>query len=390
MSVDGIAAIIVILCLCILLFLKWSKIEVQRALFPVIYVVMYSSTIGLGVMKRLAFRFPRVLNVLGVLGIVVGFLGMVFIVGQLAYGSVLLFTSPDAQSGVQPVLPFEAKGVFFVPFLYWVLSIFLIAVVHEGAHGVVSFLHKIPVKRSGFAFLCIFLPVIPAAFVEPDEKVLRKARAKQQLAVYAAGPFSNVLFAFLSVSLFAALSPVLSSAFVTQGVVLSSVDAEGPAFAAGLREGMVVETLGGVPIISLANVSSVLGNASPGDSLVVATKDHTFEVIAGASQKNADRAFLGVQVKPNVVLNGEFTEQYGVFLPKFAKWLAGLFFWLFLLNIGIGLFNLLPIGPLDGGRMFELVAVRWFGKEQGLKVWSLVSVALTGMILLNIVAGFIR
>ncbi len=390
MSIDAFAAIILIFVLGIGLLLKRRKLEVQRALFPLLYVVMYRSTIGIKAMERLAVRFPRLLNILGHAGTVVGFAGMAFIVLELVVGSIMLFTHPSAVAGVQPVLPIEAKGVFFVPFLYWVISIFLIASVHEFAHGVISFLHKIPVKRSGFAFVCIFLPIIPAAFVEPDEEVLRRAKKKKQLAVFAAGPFSNGLFAVLSLLLFIAISPVISASFESRGVELVSVDEAGPAFAGGLRDGMVLTGINNVSIASNANMSLVLAKKHPGDEVIVRVQDELFPVVLAANPKNESKAFLGVQVKDRVVLKESFTEKYGESLPKFSKWLAGPFFWLFMLNLGIGLFNLLPLGPLDGGRMFELACVKVLGKKNGRKVWSAMSLFLIGLILLNLVAGFVR
>jgi len=73
------------------------------------------------------------------------------------------------------------------------------------------------------------------------------------------------------------------------------------------------------------------------------------------------------------------------------KWIAGLLFWLFLLNLGIGLFNLLPIGPLDGGRMFQLVCFKFFKKKStAMKVWGYTSVIFVTIILANLLAGFLR
>jgi len=99
---------------------------------------------------------------------------------------------------------------------------------------------------------------------------------------------------------------------------------------------------------------------------------------------------LGVQARPKVEPRPEFIAQYGAWLPPVMSWVAGLFFWLFILNIGIGLFNLLPIGPLDGGRMFHLVCVRFFTKKTAARVQSWVSTLFIAIILMNLVAGFVR
>ena len=41
----------------------------------------------------------------------------------------------------------------------------------------------------------------------------------------------------------------------------------------------------------------------------------------------------------------------------------GLFGWIFLINFFVGLFNLLPIGPLDGGRMWSIFLDRVIPKH---------------------------
>ena len=248
MSIDSLAAVIFILSISYFLWANRSKVEFQKALFPILYVIMYRSTFGLKGMKRLADRFPRLLRLLGGTGTVIGFIGMAVIAIELIRTTILLFISTDPLPGIQPVLPIEAKGVFFIPFIYWIISIFSIALVHEFAHGILANVHKIPVKSSGFAFLSILVPIIPAAFVEPDETLLRKKPNRQQLAVFAAGPFSNILFAALVFGLFFAISPVLDAAYEPKGVELLS--ASNASYNAGLREGDIVVSMNEIKTIS--------------------------------------------------------------------------------------------------------------------------------------------
>ena len=58
---------------------------------------------------------------------------------------------------------------------------------------------------------------------------------------------------------------------------------------------------------------------------------------------------MGVSVEPNLEVNREGIMKY---LALFSFWLRDLLNWLFLLSVGIGLANLLPIWVVDGGRMF--------------------------------------
>ena len=62
-----------------------------------------------------------------------------------------------------------------------------------------------------------------------------------------------------------------------------------------------------------------------------------------------------------------------------------LFFWLWVVSWGVGLFNLLPLGPVDGGRMLltGLTAVM-HDKKKAQKYWSIVSLVSVLLILINL------
>ena len=73
------------------------------------------------------------------------------------------------------------------------LSIPIVLVIHEGAHGIVAALEKIKIKTGGFAiFIAMF-----AGFVEPDEEEFDKAKKISKLRVIGAGATSNVIFAIV-------------------------------------------------------------------------------------------------------------------------------------------------------------------------------------------------
>src|SRR5574341_725901 len=104
MSIDGIAALIFVVLLGVFLWQKRHKVELQKALFPILYVVMYRSKFGIASMDKLAKKFPRLLRFFGDLSIILGFIGMVLIAGQLVYNTVDVFMN-EGVPGIQPVLP---------------------------------------------------------------------------------------------------------------------------------------------------------------------------------------------------------------------------------------------------------------------------------------------
>ena len=67
-----------------------------------------------------------------------------------------------------------------------------------------------------------------------------------------------------------------------------------------------------------------------------------------------------------------------------------LFFWLFNISVGVGLFNLLPLGPVDGGRMFYTAMLKFMSKKKALNILSIVSLIIFAMILINMLPFFTR
>ncbi|MBW3022637.1 site-2 protease family protein, partial [Candidatus Woesearchaeota archaeon] len=205
MNIELIALIIFVLVLTLFIVINRKKIEMQKILFPFLYFILYKTKIGLKSMEKISKK-ERFIKTFNFASVFVGFLGMGVISALLIYNLYKLAFFPSAVSGVALVLPIKAKGVFFVPFFYWIISILVIAGIHEFCHGIIAKYHQIRIKSSGFAFLAILLPIIPAAFVEPDEKQLVKKKPKQQLQVFAAGPFSNIVLAFVILGIFALIS----------------------------------------------------------------------------------------------------------------------------------------------------------------------------------------
>lgn len=389
MDIQGIAAIVFILLMAIFLYLNRSKIKMQSVFFPLLYFVMLRTKIGLKSMDSFAKRFPRLLTWLGNIGFVIGFFGMAFICYELVKNTVNLLLKPEVAAGVQPVLPFEAKGVFFVPFIYWIISIFVIAVVHEFSHGIMARVHGLKIKSSGLAFLGIVLPIVPAAFVEPDETRLVKRSVKAQLSVFAAGPFANILLAGLVILLIVyAANPAVAHIFDAKGVKVVSTVKDGPFYNAGIQPEEIITHIEGKPVTYVSNLTDILDKYQPGQRIIVKTNISTYAVTLSGNPKNESRPFLGIGTRQYTEPKTEFTDKFGSFLPLVIIWIIGLLYWLFILNLGIGLFNLMPIGPIDGGRMLKLACERIHAKK-GPAIFRFVSMFFLMVVLFNVIAGFI-
>jgi len=311
--------------------------------------VMYKTQIGIRLMDTMAKKAPRLWKFLSVFGVFVGFLGMAFLLYFLSKETLKLLFVPGTEPALAPVLPGIAiAGAPALSFWHWILAIFVAAVIHEFAHGLIARLHKVPIKSSGFAF---FGPLL-AAFVEPDEKVLEKKSMMQQLSVFAAGPFSNLLLgAFVLVLLLFVVTPALGMIYQGDGIIVHQVMDAYPMNASGIAVPFTILAVNGEETLRTEQFVSVISIIKPGDEVLFETDKGEYTVVPVAHPDNASAAFFGVAgLEQKIVLKENYSSLE--FLSGFFDWGKLLILWVFLISIGVGLFNLLPLGPVDGGRMF--------------------------------------
>lgn len=390
MDTQSFLAILFIIALTIFLYIKRDKLVIQKILWPIFYFLMYRTKLGLRWMDIIANKFGKAIRFVSIFGMIIGFIGMAFISYEIISATIALFLQPEAPASIKPVLPFQAKGVFFVPFLYWITSIFFIAIIHEFSHGMVARAFKIPVKSSGFAFLGIILPIIPAAFVEPDEKKLAKHPAREQLAVFAAGPFSNILTAgILFLLVFFLINPAAESILDLTGTKAAAITEGGPAEQAGVQAGELITAINGQQATTVQNFTTILAQQKPRTTITLTTNVTTRMLTLQPNPKNASKAYIGLSVSQGTEIKQSFKQKYGNTGSAITIWLFGLVYWLLLLSLGIGMFNLLPIGPVDGGRMLLLALQKWH-PTKGPAAWKMVSLFFMFLILANIAAGFVK
>ncbi len=279
-------------------------------------------------------------------------------------------------------MPFKAKGVFYVPFFYWIISIFIILIMHEGMHGVMARVYGLKVKNSGLVVLGALIPLIPGAFVEPDEKKLIAAPRKQQLAVYAAGPVINIITGLiLMLLMFTVITPFTNSLYSNDGVVVTDLmDGNPPAQQAGMTAGDKITEINGQAIKDTEDFSEALKSTTPGDTVSIITSSAIYDVELGTNPQTK-KAWLGVYV--DQPLKAPTWATYTIL------WLKDLIFWLYVLSLGVGLFNLVPLGPVDGGRMFLTMLQGVTHERRANTIWKSVGFVLLGILITNVVLAFV-
>ena len=214
---------------------------------------LYRTKVGIRFINYVGKRYKKILSVLGFIGVVVGYLlmlSMIYFLYKIVY--VYLF-APEIvrQIKIPPLIPLvpylpEAFNVSFLPpfyFTYWIISIAVIALFHEFAHGIIAKRYNVPILTTGFGFLGPFL----AAFVEPNEKVMVKKPKYQQIAILSAGVFTNFVLAII---FFLILSVFFMTSYVPSGAIFNT-------YTPGIIEAGSISMIGGKDV-KIADRESIL------------------------------------------------------------------------------------------------------------------------------------
>ena len=323
------------------LFLYMHKKNVKREGI----VFLYRSKFGLKFMDNISKKYPKLLNFLSTAYIIIGFLGMIIVMLLLIYSIYNMFIAIKVQSipPIVPLLPWmQIPGFPTLYFSFWIISIFVLVVVHEGSHGIFARYNKIKVKNSGFGFL----GPLPLAFVEPDEKQLAKKSTRAQLSVFAAGPAANFITALIVLLLISfVLNPLIAASIKDSKIIIEQVQNDTPAYYSGIEKGDMISLNGSDAIIDFSKfVSGLKPNQTI--SILIKNKNKIVNLTTTKHPLNETAGYLGVGITPE--LEG---------LEKAIPFLSGLFFWIWITNFFVGLFNLMPFCIVDGGRMFYSAAL---------------------------------
>ncbi len=345
-------------------------------------------------MDRFSQKYRQLIIFFGYCCIGLSFVGLIFISVNIILLIWQLIAKPAlAQPGVALVLPFtHVPGIGYLSFFQWIIAIFILAVVHEFAHGVVAKAHGLKIKSSGFAFFSLLAPIIPAAFVEPDEQQLQKASDVKQYSVFAAGPIVNILLALLILlALPYVANPAKLAPFEAQitepiGFSFSLTGNEFPAAQAGLQDNMIINSFNNR---SITNANSFLEKmyycVQPGENITLGTENQIYTMTTVSAEDNG-RGIIGIT---NFKNERRVKPQYKSIKSVFY-WFKDMFKWLFLLNFFIGLFNLLPLGIVDGGRILNtLLQSTMKDKEKARKIWGFISLFFVILLVLGLITTYL-
>lgn len=356
---DVILAIIFLLFVSVFLIKNKKNVKLEKMAFPLLYAILYRGDFGIKWMEKFAKKNTEKIKLFGLISIGVGFVGMIGAVFLMLYVAYQLVFTPKAAS-VAPFLPFtEVPVLGYISFSHWIITLFIIVIVHEGAHGIVALAHGLKVKKTGFGLFAIFIPFLPAAFVEPDEKKINKASDVVQYSIFAAGPMANFVLMIPLILIFVLiLNPVEAGITEDIGFGFTVIDNETyPAHLAGIPSDMPFNQVNGAEMYSMSDFYRHLTWSESGTNLSIAYYNETSENISYTYSvqlmTNPDTnssGFLGIHGIYDFKIVKDFAKPYsGIF-----SWIKGLMLLLLEITFSLGLINLFPAVFTDGGRMFSL------------------------------------
>jgi membrane-associated protease RseP (regulator of RpoE activity) len=365
------------LAIIAIVYIKRKKFDFQAK-----FIALYRTKVGVKLIDKIGTKHSELIKIIGYCGIGIGYIGMIVIMGFIfkgIYDLIFVPSAPPVLSPVIPGVPIPGSPVM-VPFWHGIIALFIVVAIHEFAHGIVARAHKIPVKNTGIVF---FGPLI-GAFVEPDEKKLEKKGDEVKYSVFAAGPWSNVITAaFVLLLMFFVFNPVVSHYAHPVGVEFTQITEGLPADVAGLQENVLYNKVGNQTVNSTTDFVLAFEDVKPGEEVYIGNDGEMLKVIPIEDENEPDKALIGVNLKT------VFTNEHNPWMIVLL-WISELFNWIFILSLGLGLANLLPLGPVDGGRMIGLSLMRIYGEKKGKKIWSTTSIWLLAIILILVFVPIIK
>jgi len=364
-------AIIYVLMAWVIIIVVAKALKLEKYGFELkAYSLVYKNKGVNDTLIKVLGRTKRSVKVFADLSVIAGFIMMGFAFYFLLNNVSNYFVAQSNFSELTVLIP----GVTLTSpeaITYFLLSIPIVLVMHEGAHGIVAALEKIKIKTGGFAiFIAMF-----AGFVEPDEEEFEKAKKISKLRVIGAGATSNVLFAIVlgiimltnpvfgmiieSIPLFG--EPILNTFYeLSSGVLILSTMENSGAEQAGLLGNDIITSINDIPIRGPADFPIL----DPGDTATVSIlrdgQEMEFGVEIMSSPDDPERGLIGIMRDNSIPYKP---------VMNFIDWsnvdfnISMFLLWLWMISFFIGIINMLPLPILDGGKFIHTIIDKRFSEK---------------------------
>jgi membrane-associated protease RseP (regulator of RpoE activity) len=350
-------------------------------------------------------------------------------ISLIAMSLIVTFSNAAARAGARNLGPQSnllIPGLNpYLPWTYGWIALVVTIIIHEAGHGIVARVYNVKVDSTGLLLILGF-PI--GAFVNIAQDELSRTPLKQKSAILTAGPLNNMIIAL--VCLFAlyfiasSLTPIPTHNIPQYGVVVIDVGDHSLAGSIGLSKGAIVETIAGHKVHNTDELTKIL-KSNLGNTVRIMWQDENGHQITRSAtlpgSVQANHGVLGVTITNGVpdpvqVLNKykdaftfhsnpiillfpptivqEVVPYSDLMAPKYHSntlgpafpVVANMIFWLMFFNFNVGIFNALPIGPLDGGQFYNsLIERKVNSKKKKLKNASLVvTLVMTAVVIMSV------
>jgi len=318
----------------------------------------------------------------------------------------------------------------YLPWTYGWIALVITIIIHEAGHGIVARVHKIKVDSTGL-LLILGLPI--GAFVNIAQEELARSTLKQKSAILTAGPLSNMILVAVSLIglyfIVSTLTPIPTNTPPQHGVLVMDVRDHTLAESIGLSKGSIIETVAGRKIHNIEDLGKSL-RSNLGNRVGIMWKDQTghqtIRLVSLPLHVEANQGILGISITsvspdpvhvlksyknafslrsnplnhlvilyPPTIGAGVVSVPYSnqmapnyqssVLGSAFAP-VANMLYWLMFINFNVAIFNALPIGPFDGGQLYNSVIQNRLGSKSNKvkNVSLLVSLVMIAMVAITV------
>jgi membrane-associated protease RseP (regulator of RpoE activity) len=392
------------------------------------HIVFYGPTMAIRT-NRVGFfdkftAFRTFFRLYGTVGVIAVIIVSVVITAMLIYSVYFtLMIQPEPTGIYKPQNLLLIPGLNeYVPSTFAVWFAFIITIaVHEFGHAILCRVENIKVKTMG-----ALVAVIPVGFfVEPDEEELEQMKGMPKVRMFGAGITNNLVVGFACFMLL-----IICMGFVTPlaSPAIYGVYQDYPAAKAGVLPGSLVTAINGEPITSRGDISSLLNATKPGDTLTLTiekdklVKAYSLTLAAWPAEiAGPASGFMGIEyydgntikteiggmlspggfvkfliipfftnnpiIQPLRILAFDNAETSYYQVPFYGFWdLIHLLFWCAWINLNVGIFNAIPMVPLDGGYIFKEGVDRLLDRRGLLKYSGYVTSIVSSLMLVVLVS----
>jgi len=385
-------SIIYVLAIWIIVVILAKALRLDRHGFEIkSYSIVYKNYNIQSIFTKILSKTRFITNIFANISMISGFIMMLAAFWFLLYNISNFFVKPSEFSEMTLLIP----GITLTSstsITYFLLSIPIVLIIHEGAHGIVATLEKIKIKSGGFAvFIAMF-----AGFVEPDEEKFANANKISKLKVISAGATSNVMFSLilgiiLITNPFFAMvipDPLLSWLYrSTEGVTIISVIDGSGAEESGLLQDDIIIRINDTDIKNPMDFHKVKIIPNEIISVYVIRDGYelNFQVKTIQNPEDAESGLIGI-IRDNSL---PYETRYDV-----IDWnnheISMFLLWLWMISFFIGIINMLPLPILDGGKFIHSIIIERV-KEKNSKIIMFVIYSFTFIIFsLNIALSYIK